>query len=734
MASQQIDGNSGSDADTLVPETQVSGGSGSVRSMRTAASPKSTSGSKRSCYLCQTSGVGLPHVIDGCNFCKRCEVAMRAKKRVLREDGKEAVNEDRIKMKRNPEQWRQDTSPWLDDRGAARLNTRKKISKSKVKRRGKRNENKSGQVEMTKQRYKKYVGWWDDAESLDAESEFERLLVEQNSDNGMVWIADLGRRREHISYSDSASQQEEFEDDDGDDGDDNAQATPRRGRQGRGRSREPHRDRQRGRSHSRSRRRGEGQSRSTAQGSAGPGAPTQAEPKAPNARAGGGKPRKPQAPSEPNEAVSFLSSRENLKQRLVSAVKGLTELKKTLAVGLKDQAKRKVSREVDSSDLPHDNEALNGQCDSFIEKYTKWQDRAKKVKQTDISVFEEEVTQADNKVPELEGKIRKQLETLKFAGKTLSNEYRKVYQHRRWRVQKVIQHCVAAQFDPGLAKLVATALNRMWEAQAELADDTEVKVDPQCKELIAVNKEWSEIDKNKPAVWTSGDKLPFPDAFLADAVPKLNEKAQCMNAEIVENKTWGGAQGQILGTGIPEEFGAVGTVPAFAEPGGQPWMVACRPYAKRRGPRNFPLPGYPAMLRSRDDSLVIVCSPMSPLLERGITIQTMEAYWNSSEGQKLFTDRSCVFRLKAGETCFLPSGWWPCMTAASLDLSAKAGPSASQTCFPSAVCIALLQKTLWADASKEAMAAFKSWNDKHMTSKSSSEMWAQRKTTFDAHV
>ena len=222
MASQEP-GFAGDD-DSASSGVRVAGPPASVKSARTA---RSVGGGPRGCHSC--GGSPTPFSSSGVRLCARCNAAMRAKHHTLRQDDPNLVRDDQIAMVQDADQWRQDLKVWMDnkDRVAARNGLKKTLTSTKKRKsKGMRRERHDGEIELTKTRYNKFVNMWDDVESSEAESEFERLLITQGGDK-TVWIQDVGRKRGNVDFSESATDIEQVEVPDDDDDDDDFDQKPR---------------------------------------------------------------------------------------------------------------------------------------------------------------------------------------------------------------------------------------------------------------------------------------------------------------------------------------------------------------------------------------------------------------------------------------------------------------------------------------------------------------------------
>ena len=87
---------------------------------------------------------------------------------------------DKGMMVTSPRAWREYAMTFCNkaERGAARHAVKVKVRTSKIRTRGKRRERRNQVITLTKQRYKKMVGWWDDVPSDEADSDGERMLLE----------------------------------------------------------------------------------------------------------------------------------------------------------------------------------------------------------------------------------------------------------------------------------------------------------------------------------------------------------------------------------------------------------------------------------------------------------------------------------------------------------------------------------------------------------------------------
>lgn len=734
----QIDGHGdGASDDTLVGgDNAAQLDAGSVRSRRSVASASAaTVPMHRMCWLCTSSTKALSFNINGLMFCGDCTPAVRAKHRCIKEEaGKEAVDDDKMMMKTDPDGWREETTPFLSKNGrsVARQELRKKVKKTHVHKTGKRHEDKSGQVSLTKQRFKKYVGWWDDIESQDASSDFDRILTEQGGTDS-VWIdAADGKRRDDIDFSEHASATEEEMVSQPEDVP-VAAASAARGRcqdkgdrQSRRRSRSKKGNRQESARAGRKSRRSSAGGREHGHAGSHDDSPRPKRTPRPDTRARGATMI---APVGSNAAVGFLAKRETLKDRLIGLLKSAQVNAEKFQASVSSFNKKK-HQPVDAEDLPFKHDDLVSDYKDLIHKTEELQKRSKQCKEEALAALAAEAEQLEKTMAEIDTKIRQQLETVSFASQSLSKDARACYQNRRWRITRLSQSLVAGGFGAGLAKLIATALNRIYERPQE---EVGLKnVDPACKVVLQVNKPVSELDKLAPALWTTVESVPLLKEFFDGIVNHNKTKATELFESLVENQKWKGVFGPMLGGELGDVFGEFGQLPALATPGGRPWLMAMKMGAKRCGPKQMAVPGYPCVVYSKDDSVCLLCTPLAGAVSRGITADSWEQWFATKDGEEHFGNEAIVLRLKAGEMAYLPPAWWPVATAAHSELDGKKQVKAACNVFPSFATVTLFQKALWAGAHVEAMQAAKHANQQLLESKSSSEMWSNRKTTFDA--
>ena len=192
------------------PTLVGSGSEGAARSVRSSRTPARIA---TACYLCQNSSKPLPYNTAGQQFCSECNAGVRAKHRVLRQEGREtAVKADKDLLLTEPRKWRAETLVWLgkEGRGKARAAVRTTTRKVKSHATGKRHQRRRTKVILNKTRYKRYVAFWDGMDSADASSDFERLRTEQGGGDE-VKILDLGAREDSVSFSEEEERSEEEE-------------------------------------------------------------------------------------------------------------------------------------------------------------------------------------------------------------------------------------------------------------------------------------------------------------------------------------------------------------------------------------------------------------------------------------------------------------------------------------------------------------------------------------------
>ena len=724
-------GRSASPADTLC-----------ATSARHSARPERTSARHEptncvGCHLCKSSEKPLPHCVAGIRMCNQCNAGVRSKHRALRkENGADALREDRQLMISDPAAWRKETIEFSDrsTRVSARILVKKRVVKTKQNRRGRRHERRRPKLTMTKTRYKNYVCFWDNVDSAEASSDYERLLVEQGRrDNVQV---EGNEQDDSVSFSEHASCTDEEEVHEEDTPQAQRQERSSRGAiesrpaSGRRTERRSSRSRDRRRpaaQHGGDRRgghRAEGAPASSA-GADGQSARPQKKPKS----AGASRMEVAKEIAADNENVGFLVRRDELKSKVKASMSVAAAL--VLKLTGVTSAFTKKHGEPNHSDLPHPTDELLTQATQAEVRFGKFASRIQDVKEAELPAISAEAMQADKELEIMQGKVKKQLETLQYLRANKGSEHRSCYQAKRWRLTRLQGQLCNGSFEPGLASLLAKAVNRIYDK----ADKPPLpQVDPEGKCQIFLNKPWSECSKMQPAVWTT-EHLPYPKEFFEQHSANIMAKAEELVESVKENVKWRGAMGEIENVNLDMNFGDFGAVEALASPGGKPWMLAVRMTSKRCSPRNFPMPGLPTVVRSLDEHCVVAAAPVEGALAKGITIENMEQCWATAEGEKHWAEHGFITRLKVGEVCYLPPTWWPVVTACPLELIAGKQTKATLEHIATCMCVTLFSKEFMADTKEDSLKAIKHANSQVLDSKAAAagamDMWKHRKATFD---
>ena len=166
--------------------------------------------------------------------------------------------------------------------------------------------------------------------------------------------------------------------------------------------------------------------------------------------------------------------------------------------------KRKYGGLPKESDLPHNNVELVAQCKLLEKRFAQWSEKAKDTKQDGMSALEAEISQGRKEYDTLDGNVIKQLETVSYMQKQKGQEQRSSYQQRRWRCTKLSQAFVAGKYEPGLAKFIAAAVNRIYEEKE--SSGKIAAIDPNSNLQIATDRAWADCDKLQPALWHGQEK------------------------------------------------------------------------------------------------------------------------------------------------------------------------------------------------------------------------------------
>ena len=164
-----------------------------------ASSRRSSTGCDQQCHGCLKI-VRKGKKIASCFLCQQpdgrgCYNGVRSKHRALFSSfGKQAVLEDKQKMAAHPAEWRAESSPFWESVGfdGKRQAALDAIRKKRTVEEYSEFENTQGNVKkkwFNKRHFKKFKSFWDDMDSDDASEEFAKLLVEQSSQDGEVWVA-----------------------------------------------------------------------------------------------------------------------------------------------------------------------------------------------------------------------------------------------------------------------------------------------------------------------------------------------------------------------------------------------------------------------------------------------------------------------------------------------------------------------------------------------------------------
>ena len=729
MASQEP-GFAGDD-DSASSGVRVAGPPASVKSARTA---RSVGGGPRGCHSC--GGSPTPFSSSGVRLCARCNAAMRAKHRTLRQDDPNLVRDDQIAMVQDADQWRQDLKVWMDnkDRVAARNGLKKTLTSTKKRKsKGMRRERHDGEIELTKTRYKKFVNMWDDVESSEAESEFERLLITQGGDK-TVWIQDVGRKRGNVDFSESATDIEQVEVPDDDDDDDAQGPRPRGVAQVGGGTRG--KDQARGRGRSRSRARGaRSRSRGRASGTKGKGKARSERARSRSRCRSAGLKKQAGGEGTPNKTVDYLAQRDDLHSKISERAKAAQDLTNKLKKAIGDFEKKHGS--VDETDLPTSGPALLKKAQEVSEELTSCASECKQVKQASWTTLKATFDAASSSLNDLTVSVMEHLGALNYILKGKAKEQRSMYQTKRWQITKLSQGFVAGAFDPDFAKVLGASVFSINEK----FKPTDMKTCMAGSSDVATDVAWKAGEVHKVVVWSgSSDTFPCPKSTFSDNIEAFNVKLESFKEVLHEHQKWHGAMGVITEVTLDKAFPPIGDMQAFESPGGKPWMVALRPGAKRMSPKNFPLPGYPSLVYSLDEIVVMICVPVSGVLSRGITLANIEQFLSTKDGGKHVEECGCIFRLAKGNVAFIPFGWWPILTSAPLvaldEESAKKASKKKDTVetIASVVVVPLLEKNLWKGIEPAVFRAVCDANEEHFKSKALVEMWKHRKEVVDAAI
>ena len=389
---------------------------------------------------------------------------------------------------------------------------------------------------------------------------------------------------------------------------------------------------------------------------------------------------------------------------------------------------------IDETDLPHKTDTLLADGKAIMKNFQQWQTNSGTVQEDGMAALAAQVAGGGATIGEFDAKVKKQVQTMQYLFTTKSSEGRAAYQSRRWRISKVEQGFVKGKFDGGMSSLLAKALIRIYEAGDAEGNDGKILVDPKCVAKIAINLKWEACDKAQPALWTKHENLPFDATLVNKHGGAYCTKAEELADAINENNRWKGAQGEVEQVNIDKDLGAIGEIEAMASPGGRPWVVAVRQYGKRLDQKSLPLPGYPSIYYAGSHSVVVAMAPIEGALEKGITLASMESFWGTADGDKYWEEKSVIFRLLAGQFCFVPAAWWPVITACPEELSNKKQDPAIMEAMPSAVVVSLLSKGLYDNAPTESMKAVKLANEQHLKAKAAGDlvMWQARNEMFQA--
>ena len=100
------------------------------------------------------------------------------------------------------------------------------------------------------------------------------------------------------------------------------------------------------------------------------------------------------------------------------------------------------------------------------------------MQESGIVALTADVVGGETKLLDIDGKVRKRLQTVMYVSSSKSSESRACYQARRWGISKMEQGIVKGKFDGGMSSVLANCLNRIFESVNAAGGDGKIMVGP----------------------------------------------------------------------------------------------------------------------------------------------------------------------------------------------------------------------------------------------------------------
>ncbi len=248
----------------------------------------------------------------------------------------------------------------------------------------------------------------------------------------------------------------------------------------------------------------------------------------------------------------------------------------------------------------------------------------------------------------------------------------------------------------------------------------------------------------------TGPGVQPPSPAMKAVADLLSEQKEALNGRVAslvgilgKQPTWGGAITK-LEHKIDWKSWELGAEALMLEDGDDaPWIVCCRQFTWRYGPKVFPCPGigsFITQMPSSDNSkvdLAFAVLPVEPFLKEGIALTDVCKFLDTETGNGYIAENCTIVRITHGDVLWVPYGNLA-IPIASTDLEGTGTESEKKAKLGALATFAVmtpLVKTFAGELSKTTWDAISNWNYDHAKAQSAgpqSRLWTARNTHLKA--